>query len=145
VLDPSSERLTEDGDVLASRLERLAHVESQGAFHHRAVAHADAETEPPTAHFLQRRRLLRQQHGVTRIYRKDAGTETDAGRDVRIGREHLKSVAPQAVGDPDTFIARPVGSSREIYGRREIGTGREEDGGAWHRSQRRGATPSAAS
>ena len=145
MLDPSAERLTQHGDVLASHLERLAHVESEGTFHHRAVTHADAEPEPPAAHFLECQRLLGEQHGVTRIHRKDAGAETDAGRDVRIGREHLKSVAPDAVSDPHAFIAGRIGPSREIHRRREIGAGREKDGGAWHDRQRRGATPSAAS
>src|SRR4029453_10048070 len=118
--------------ILARDLERLAHLESEGAFHYRAVTHSDAETESPSPHFLQSECLLGEEHGMARVDGKNTRAQTDTGGHVRIGGEDLKPVAPDPVGDPYTLVARSIGPACEIHRRREIGAGREEDRGAWH-------------
>src|SRR3990170_8047109 len=82
---------------------------------------------------------------MARVDREDARAQADAGRGVRVRRQNLKPVAPEAVGDPDALVARGAGPTGEVHSRGEIGARGEEDRGARHGAQCRGATPRVAS
>src|SRR3990167_6564188 len=78
---------------------------------------------------------------MARVDRENARAQADAGRSVRVRRQNLKSVAPEAVGDPEDLVVRRVGSTGEVHSRGEIGARGKEYRGARHGAQSRGVTP----
>ena len=145
VLHPAGQRAAQHRDVLADDLERLAHVETERALHHRAVAHPDAQAQAPAARVGEREGLLGQQHRVPRIDRDDARAEARVRGHVRVGRQRQQRVAADAVGDPEALVAQRVGAPGQGHRGRQVGAGAQEERGARHRAQAPGVTPSAAS